>query len=99
VMALEAGARAIGVNARDLDTLAVDSARATRVLDAIPSGVVAVHLSGLREPSDVQRIAESRADAALVGEALMRDDDPRPRLRAMVEAARGRGQQETSRRS
>jgi indole-3-glycerol phosphate synthase len=97
-MALEVGARAIGVNARDLDTLAVDSARAARVLDAIPSGVVAVHFSGLREASDVQRIAASRADAALVGEALMRDDDPRPRLRAMVEAARGRGQQETSRR-
>jgi indole-3-glycerol phosphate synthase len=85
---LHAGARVVGVNARDLDTLAMDAARAARVVDAIPAEVVAVHLSGLREPSDVARIARSRADAALIGEALMRDDDPRPRLRAMVDAAR-----------
>jgi indole-3-glycerol phosphate synthase len=86
--AVAAEARIIGVNARDLDTLVMDSARAMRVCAAIPADVVAVHLSGLREPADVSRIALGRADAALVGEALMRDDDPRPRLRAMVEAAR-----------
>jgi indole-3-glycerol phosphate synthase len=85
--ALRAGARLVGVNARDLDTLAMDAARTARVLDAIPRDVVAVHLSGLREPADIARVARSRADAALVGEALMREDDPRPRLRAMVDAA------------
>jgi indole-3-glycerol phosphate synthase len=83
---LRAGARVVGVNVRDLDTLAMDAARAARVLDAIPADVVAVHLSGLREPADVARVARSRADAALIGEALMRDDDPRARLRAMVDA-------------
>jgi indole-3-glycerol phosphate synthase len=87
--ALQAGARLVGVNARDLDTLAMDAARAARVLAAIPREVVAVHLSGLRDPADIARIARSRADAALVGEALMRDDDPRPRLRALVDAAAG----------
>jgi indole-3-glycerol phosphate synthase len=85
--ALAAEARIVGVNARDLDTLAMDATRAARVCSAIPPRVVAVHLSGLREASDVARIGRSRADAALVGEALMQDDDPRPRLRAMVEAA------------
>ncbi len=85
--ALEAGARVIGVNARDLDTLAMDGARAARVLDAIPEGLVAVHLSGLKTPSDVTAIARSRADAALVGEALMREDDPALLLRAFVTAA------------
>jgi indole-3-glycerol phosphate synthase len=84
---LRAGARLVGVNARDLDTLAMDADRAARVLAAIPANVVAVHLSGLRDPADIARIARSRADAALVGEALMRDDDPRPRLRALVDAA------------
>jgi indole-3-glycerol phosphate synthase len=89
---LHAGARVVGVNARDLDTLAMDAARTARVLDAIPAGVIAVHLSGLREPADVARVAQSRVDAALIGEALMREDDPRPRLRAMVDAgARSRG--------
>ena len=66
----------------------MDAARAVRVLDAIPAGVVAVHLSGLRTPADLQRVARGRADAALVGEALMRQDDPRAALGAMVAAAR-----------
>ncbi|HXX70001.1 MAG TPA: indole-3-glycerol-phosphate synthase [Polyangiaceae bacterium] len=86
-VALSAGARVIGVNARDLDTLAMNPRRTARLLGAIPVDRVAVHLSGLREPEDVAAIARGRADAALVGEALMRDDDPRPRLRAMVAAA------------
>jgi indole-3-glycerol phosphate synthase len=88
-VALEVGARVIGVNARDLDTLAMDAERTQRVLGAIPPGVVAVHLSGLRDASDIVRIRGSRADAALIGEALMREDDPRPRLRAFVDASRG----------
>lgn len=88
--ALAAGARVVGVNARDLDSLAMDAERAARVLDAVPAGIVAVHFSGLRAPADVERVARGRADAALVGEALMREDDPREMLAAMVAAA-GRG--------
>jgi indole-3-glycerol phosphate synthase len=87
--ALSAQARIVGVNARDLDTLAMDPERAARVCSAIPVDVVAVHLSGLREVGDVANISRGRADAALIGEALMRDHDPTPRLRAMLQAARG----------
>ena len=87
-VALDAGADLIGVNARDLDTLVMDAERAARVLAAIPEHVVRVHLSGLAQPADVQRIRESRADAALVGEALMRTDDPIPLLTALSAAAR-----------
>ena len=87
-IALDAGAELIGVNARDLDTLVMDAARAARVLAAIPSHVVRAHLSGLSKPEDVTRIRESGADAALVGEALMRQDDPEPLLRSLAEAAR-----------
>jgi indole-3-glycerol phosphate synthase len=78
--ALEAGARVIGVNARDLDTLAMDAARTARVLASIPRDKVAVHLSGVKGRADAARVAASRADAALVGEALMRCDDPAPLL-------------------
>jgi indole-3-glycerol phosphate synthase len=85
--ALAADARVIGVNVRDLDTLAMDTERAARVLAAIPADRVAVHLSGVRTPEDVGKLAGSRADAALVGEALMRVDDPGPLLRAMVARA------------
>jgi indole-3-glycerol phosphate synthase len=86
--ALRAGARVVGVNARDLDTLVMDAARAARVLAAIPSDVVAVHLSGLRSAADVEAIARGRADAALVGEILMREDDPTALLRQFVRSAR-----------
>jgi indole-3-glycerol phosphate synthase len=85
--ALAAGARVVGVNARDLDTLAMDAERAARVLAAIPRDVVAVHLSGLKAPDDVARVARGRADAALVGEALMRLDDPRRALLELLDAA------------
>ena len=85
--ALEAGARVIGVNARDLDTLVMDPARAARVLARIPSHVVAVHLSGLKTAADAASIAASRADAALIGEALMRQSDPRALLSELVRAA------------
>jgi indole-3-glycerol phosphate synthase len=86
-VALEAGADLIGVNARDLDALAMDAARAARVLAAIPAEVTAVHLSGLAKPEDVTRLRQTRADAALVGEALMRQDDPEPLLRSLAAAA------------
>lgn len=84
--ALRVGARVVGVNARDLDTLAIDRARASRVLGEIPEEVVAVHLSGLKTPEDAKTLARSRADAALVGETLMREGDPLPLLEALVRA-------------
>jgi indole-3-glycerol phosphate synthase len=89
-LALQMGARIVGMNARDLDTLAIDLERAAQVLAGIPPGCVAVHLSGLGSPSSVAAVAKGRADAALVGEALMRASDPAPLLRNLVSAAGGR---------
>jgi indole-3-glycerol phosphate synthase len=86
-VALEAGATLIGVNARDLDTLKIDPIRAARTLSGLPDGVTAVHLSGLGSTEAVQDVARGFADAALVGEALMREDDPEPLLRSLVAAA------------
>jgi indole-3-glycerol phosphate synthase len=82
--ALAAGARVVGVNARDLDTLAMDQERTARVLERIPPDRVAVHLSGVGSPEAVAAVARGRADAALVGEALMRADDPGPLLTSML---------------
>jgi indole-3-glycerol phosphate synthase len=86
---LATDARVIGVNARDLDALAMDTARATRVLAAIPPDRIAVRLSGIKVPADVAAVASSRADAALIGESLMREDDPAHLLSAFVNAASG----------
>jgi indole-3-glycerol phosphate synthase len=86
--ALEAGATCIGVNARDLDTLTMDTERAAEVLDSLPAHIVKVHLSGIKTPKDVARVAFSSASAALIGEVLMREDDPERLLTEMVQAAR-----------
>jgi len=87
-LALRSGADLIGVNARDLDSLTVDSARAAELVAAIPGDRVCVHLSGIGTPEAILPIARGRADAALVGEALMREQDPEPLLRRLWEAAR-----------
>lgn len=88
-IALRAGADLVGVNARDLDTLELDVARAARVLGALPPAVTPLHLSGLRDPRAVAAVARTKAHGALVGEALMREDDPEPLLRSFVAAAGG----------
>lgn len=87
-LALAAGATLVGVNARDLDTLEMDADRTARVLAALPDTVTRVHLSGISKPADVQRVAASPADAALIGETLMREAQPEERLRSLVHAAR-----------
>jgi indole-3-glycerol phosphate synthase len=88
-LALDGGARVIGVNARDLDTLVMNSARAKRVLAGLPPDIVRIHLSGLSRPEDLRSVARGNVDAALIGEALMREDDPEPLLTRLVAAAAG----------
>ncbi len=84
--ALRTEATIVGVNARDLRTFAVDPARAARLIESIPSERVAVYMSGVRDVDDLKRVRDGRADAALVGEGLMRADDPGARLASWLEA-------------
>ncbi len=88
-LAVDSGARFIGVNARDLDTLVIDLDRARRVLEAIPRGIVRAHLSGVSSAEKVIEVSPSGVDAALIGESLMRQDDPEPLLRSFAKAAAG----------
>jgi indole-3-glycerol phosphate synthase len=83
-IALEAGAELIGVNARDLQTLTMDAARAQESLSAVPDWVARVHLSGIRSEEQMLAVARSRADAVLIGECLMREDDPTALLERLV---------------
>lgn len=85
--ALDAGSSVIGVNARDLDTLQMDAARSARVVQAMPDACVRLHLSGVKSADDVAALRASKVDGALIGEALMRLDDPSTLLAAMREAA------------
>ncbi len=84
--AVDAGARVIGVNARDLRTLDVDRSTFSRVAPAIPSDVVKVAESGVRGPHDVMDYARAGADVVLVGEALVTDDAPRQSVADLVAA-------------
>jgi indole-3-glycerol phosphate synthase len=74
--ALAAGAEVVGVNARDLETLEVDPARALDLLARVPEDRVAVLESGISSRRHVEKALEAGARAILVGEALMRADDP-----------------------
>ncbi|MBA3258814.1 MAG: indole-3-glycerol phosphate synthase TrpC [Gemmatimonadales bacterium] len=74
--ALEAGARVVGVNSRDLDTFRVDVAAAWALLERVPADRIAVAESGMASPADVERAAEAGADAVLVGTALSAAPDP-----------------------
>jgi indole-3-glycerol phosphate synthase len=82
--ALDAGARVIGVNSRDLRTLDVDVSRFDALADALPAGVAAVAESGLRDRAHLERLAAARYDAFLVGERLVTDADPGAALRALI---------------
>jgi indole-3-glycerol phosphate synthase len=82
--ALEAGATLIGINHRDLHTFAVDLALTERLRKLIPDGVVVVAESGIHTPDDARRVYEAGANAILVGETLMRSDDPAQRIRELT---------------
>ena len=74
--ALEAGARMVGINNRDLATFTTDLETTVRLLEEVPPGVVVVSESGIRGRSDVARLGVAGVDAVLVGETLLRAEDP-----------------------
>jgi indole-3-glycerol phosphate synthase len=84
--ALDAGASVIGVNARNLKTLAVDPDTFGRLAGLVPDTCVRVAESGIAGPADAARYAAEGADAVLVGEALVRDGDPRRAAAALIRA-------------
>jgi indole-3-glycerol phosphate synthase len=84
--ALNAGARVIGVNNRDLRTFNVDLGLTERLRKVVPLDVVLVSESGIRTVEDARRMREAGADAILVGESLMRAEAPAARIRELAAA-------------
>ena len=82
------GAHLLGVNARDLATLAVDATRHAELAARVPAGIDLVAESGIATPEDAARVARSGYGAALVGEALMRAGDPAAMLGSMIASGR-----------
>ena len=74
--AAAAGARVVGVNNRDLSTFTTDLETTLSLLDRVPPETVLVSESGIRTADDVARLGARGVDAVLVGESLLRADDP-----------------------
>ncbi|MEO3804012.1 indole-3-glycerol phosphate synthase TrpC [Nonomuraea sp. B1E8] len=84
--AVAAGARVIGVNARNLKTLEVDRDVFAKLAPKIPDNVIKIAESGVRGPHDLLAYARGGADAVLVGESLVTGKDPRKAVEALVTA-------------
>ncbi|MGZ6964951.1 MAG: indole-3-glycerol-phosphate synthase TrpC, partial [Acidimicrobiia bacterium] len=74
--AVALGARIVGVNARNLSTFNEHLDLVADLSARIPPGVIAVAESAIRSPEDARRMAAAGFDAVLVGEALVRAEDP-----------------------
>lgn len=84
--ALDAGARVIGVNARSLRTLEVDRSVFERIAPGLPSRIVKIAESGVRDAHDLLAYASAGADAVLVGEGLVTSGNPRQAVADLVTA-------------
>ncbi len=82
--AINAGAEIIGVNNRDLRSLAVDIKNCLRLIPRIPSSKVIVAESGIRTHEDVKRVRDAGAHAVLIGETFMRSDDIGAKIRGVM---------------
>lgn len=88
--ALEAGAKIIGINNRDLKTFEVDLKTTGRLINKIPEDIVVVSESGIRTAGDMEYIKNAGADAVLIGEAFMRGDSIAGKIRELKPDATGR---------
>jgi len=85
--AADAGSRIIGVNNRNLRTLAVDKDASYRLAARMPAGAIAVSESGLQTREDLDRLSAAGYQAFLIGERFMTDADPAQAIRALCARA------------
>lgn len=85
--AIAAGARLIGINNRSLRTLVTDLAVSEYLLPKIPEHVFSIAESGMRSEGDIARLRAAGAKGFLIGEALMRAEDPAAKIRSLRRGA------------
>ena len=81
--AIEAGARIIGVNNRNLKNFTVNVANSTSLRNLVPEDVIFVAESGIKDANDINELRKNNVDAVLIGETLMRADDKRKMLASL----------------
>jgi indole-3-glycerol phosphate synthase len=82
--AVDAGARLVGVNNRNLRTLTVDVDASFRLADKMPWGLTAVSESGLQSRDDLERLSAAGYRAFLIGERFMTDPDPAAAIAELI---------------
>ncbi|MDE6665764.1 MAG: indole-3-glycerol phosphate synthase TrpC, partial [Ruminococcus sp.] len=78
--AINAGSRIIGVNNRNLSDFTVDTGNSRRMRELVPSDIIFVSESGVKNADDIKLLREAGADAVLIGETLMRADNKTAKL-------------------
>lgn len=82
--ALACDAKIIGINNRDLDTMAVDINVTKKLRPLIPPGRIVVSESGIKGPGDVQKLREWKVNAVLIGEALVTASDVAAKIKELL---------------
>ena len=83
-LALDCGARVIGINNRNLETLHIDPATSERLIGRVPADVIAIAESGVSSRRDIERVARVGADAVLVGSSVSAAADPAEAVRSLT---------------
>ncbi len=79
-MAIESGARMIGVNNRNLKDFSVDVENSKRMRELVPRDILFISESGINSHDDIKKLRNIGADAVLIGETLMRASDKKAKL-------------------
>jgi indole-3-glycerol phosphate synthase len=83
--ALELDPDVIGINNRNLADLVVDTSTTPELITDVPAGKTVVAESGYSEPAQIDELDRIGVDAVLVGESLMRSDDPESMVRSLMQ--------------
>ena len=82
--ALNVGAEVLGINNRNLDDFTVDVQTTFEVMPDVPAGKTVVSESGISDSDQLFQLSEIGVDAVLIGESLMRADDPEAAVRNLL---------------
>jgi indole-3-glycerol phosphate synthase len=84
--AVAAGAKIVGINARNLHSLEISRESVVRLVPKVPEGLITVAESGIRGPHDLLSYAYAGVDAVLVGQSLVKSGDPKAMVHELVTA-------------
>ncbi len=81
---IESGAKLLGINNRNLDTLKTDLSTSIELLKLIPDDRIAISESGISEGSDIKRLLDAGADGFLIGESLLKSGNPGQKMADLI---------------